>query len=128
MMGNIALGLLILRIFIGGRAIYGVIDNVINWEKMQEFAGFLGAHKFPYPIVSAILSVAVQLFCGFFLLVGWQTKWAAMIMFINFLIAIFMVHLPNGDSIEATTPALAMLFISATLFFTGSGKYSIDKD
>jgi hypothetical protein len=27
-----------------------------------------------------------------------------------------------------TTPALAMLFISATLFFTGSGKYSIDKD
>ena len=125
---NIALGLLIIRIFIGLRAIYGVIDNVVNWDKMHEFSRFLANYKFPMPTVSAILSVAIQLFCGFFLLVGWKTKWSAVLMFFNFLTAIFMVHLPNGDSIEASTPALAMLFISACLFFTGAGKYSVDKE
>lgn len=127
-MNNVAIGLLILRIFIGARILYGVIDNVINWDKMNEFAQFLSQYKFPYPIVSAITSVAIQLFCGFLILIGWQTKWSSLLLFLNFLIAILMVHFPNNDSIEVMTPALAMLFISAALMFTGAGKYSVDKN
>ncbi len=127
-MNNVAIGLLILRIFIGARILYGVIDNVINWDKMNEFAQFLSQYKFPYPIVSAITSVAIQLFCGFLILIGWQTKWSSLLLFLNFLIAIIMVHFPNNDSIEVMTPALAMLFISAALMFTGAGKYSVDKN
>lgn len=126
-MNNVAIGLLILRIFIGARILYGVIDNVINWDKMNEFAQFLSQYKFPFPIVSAITSVAIQLFCGFLILIGWQTKWSSLLLFLNFLIAIIMVHFPNNDSIEVMTPALAMLFISAALMFTGAGKYSVDK-
>lgn len=127
-MNNVAIGLLILRIFIGARILYGVIDNVINWDKMNEFAQFLSQYKFPYPIVSAITSVAIQLFCGFLILIGWQTKWSSLLLSLNFLIAIIMVHFPNNDSIEVLTPALAMLFISAALMFTGAGKYSVDKN
>lgn len=127
-MNNVAIGLLILRIFIGARILYGVIDNVINWDKMNEFAQFLSQYKFPFPIVSAITSVAIQLFCGFLILIGWQTKWSSLLLFLNFLIAIIMVHFPNNDSIEVMTPALAMLFISAALMFTGAGKYSVDKN
>ncbi|WP_156306661.1 DoxX family protein [Sphingobacterium endophyticum] len=127
-MNNVAIGLLILRIFIGARILYGVIDNVINWDKMNEFAQFLSQYKFPFPIVSAITSVAIQLFCGFLILIGWQTKWSSLLLFLNFLIALIMVHLPNKDSIEVMTPALAMLFISAALIFTGAGKYSVDKN
>ncbi|WP_313191861.1 DoxX family protein [Sphingobacterium sp.] len=126
-MTNTSIGLLLLRIFIGLRLMYGVLDNLISWDHMQEFAGFLGKFKFPYPIVSAIISVAVQMIAGFLILIGWQTKFSAAIIFINFLIAIFMVHIPNGDSIELMTPALALLFVSASLFFTGAGKYSVDK-
>ena len=127
-MNNVAIGLLILRIFIGARILYGVIDNVINWDKMNEFAQFLSQYKFPFPIVSAITSVAIQLFCGFLILIGWQTKWSSLLLILNFLIAIIMVHFPNNDSIEVMTPALAMLFISAALMFTGAGKYSVDKN
>ncbi len=126
-MNSIGLGLLLIRAFIGLRLIYGVIDNVINWDHMADFAGFLSTHKFPLPIVSAIISVTIQLFGGFLFLIGWQTKWTALLIFINFLIAIFMVHIPNNDSIELMTPALSMLFISASLFFTGAGQYSVDK-
>lgn len=126
-MTNISIGLLLIRIFIGLRLMYGVFDNLISWDHMQEFAGFLGKNKFPFPTVSAIVSVAIQMIAGFLLLIGWQTKLSAALIFINFLIAIFMVHLPNGDSIELMTAALAMLFISACLFFTGAGKYSVDK-
>ena len=126
-MTNTSIGLLLLRIFIGSRLMYGVLDNLISWDHMQEFAGFLGKYKFPFPMVSAIVSVAVQMIAGFLILIGWQTKLSAAIIFINFLIAIFMVHLPNGDSVELMTPALALLFVSASLFFTGAGKYSIDK-
>lgn len=124
---NLALGLLILRIFIGSRILYGVIDNVLNWDKMQEFANFLEKHHFPIPLVSAITSVAVQLFCGFLILIGWQTKWAAILLVVNFIIALFMVHIPNKESIEQMTPALAMLCIALSLVFTGAGKYSVDK-
>mgnify|MGYP000894030967 CR=1 FL=1 len=126
-MTNISFGLLLLRIFIGLRLMYGVLDNLISWDHMQEFAGFLGKYKFPYPVVSAIVSVGIQMIADFLLLIGWQTKLSAAFIFINFLIAIFMVHLPNGDSIELMTPALAILFVSASLFFTGAGKYSVDK-
>lgn len=70
-------------------------------------------------MVSAISSVAVQMIAGFLMLIGWQTKLSAAIIFINFLIAIFMVHFPNGDSIDLMTPALAMLFVSASLFSLG---------
>lgn len=38
---NKGFGLMILRIAIGIRLIYGTIDNVLSWDKMQEFAGFL---------------------------------------------------------------------------------------
>ena len=44
-MNNVAIGLLILRIFIGARILYGVIDNVINWDKMNEVAQFLSQYK-----------------------------------------------------------------------------------
>lgn len=121
---KLGIGLLLLRVFAGLRIIYGVIDNVISSEKMKEFEGFLTQFNFPFPNISAIVSVYVQLICG--ILIGYQTKWASSLLVINFLVAIFMVHLPANDTIEATTPAVALLVISLSLIFTGSGKFSID--
>ncbi len=123
---KLGIGLLLLRVFAGLRIIYGVIDNVISSEKMKEFEGFLTQFNFPFPTISAIVSGYVQLICGILILIGYQTKWASSLLVINFLVAIFMVHLPANDTIEATTPAVALLVISLSLIFTGSGKFSID--
>lgn len=122
-----AVGLLLLRLFLGIRIIYGVMDNLFSWEHMQEFAGFLASFHFPVPIVSAVTSVLIQSICGLLILIGWQTRWAAGLLAVNFIVALTMVHFRNGDTIEAMTPALAILFISAALAFTGPGRYAVDK-
>jgi len=124
---NTAIGLLILRLFIGLRLIYGVIDNIISWEQMVEFSKFLTTHGFPMPLVSAVVSVYVQFIGALLMLVGYKTRLAALVLVVNFIVALFAVHIPIGDTVEGMTPALAMLFGCLTLFFTGSGKVSIDK-
>jgi putative oxidoreductase len=120
------IGLLILRIFIGLRLIHGVVDNIVSWTKMEEFAGFLSSFGFPFPILSAVVSVYAQFFAGIAILIGYQIRVAAALMIFNFVVALIMVH--RHDSVEGMTPALAMLFGSACLFFTGAGKWKLIKN
>jgi len=119
------IGILLLRLFVGLRLLYGVVDNVFSWERMLEFSEFLHAQGFPLSIFSAVVSVYAQGICGVLIVVGYKIRLASAIMIINFLIAIIMVHL--HDTVESMTPPLAMLFGSATLLFTGAGKISLDK-
>ena len=115
-----------LRLFIGGRLLYGVIDNILNWEKMMEFSDFLQNLNFPLPTVSAVLSVSFQFLAAMSILLGYHIRLFALIMALNFVVALVFVHLPLEDSVEGMTPALAMLFSCLTFFFTGAQKYSID--
>ena len=119
-------GLLTLRLFIGGRLFYGVIDNIISWERMMEFSEFLSANQFPLPIMSAIVSVYLQFLCSIMIILGFQTRLASLVMVLNFTVAIMFVHILGGDSVEGTTPALAMFFGCLTLLFTGAEKLSFD--
>ena len=119
-------GILVLRLFIGSRLLYGVIDNIISWEKMVEFSVFLQNFNFPLPITSALVSVSFQFLAAISILLGLQIRFFAMVMVVNFLIAILFVHLPLEESVEGMTPALAMLFSCLTFFFTGARKFSLD--
>jgi putative oxidoreductase len=121
---NKDIGLLILRLFVGIRLIYGVQDNILNWHHMKEFETFLVQHRFPFPLISAIVSVYAQALAGILLIAGFQVRWAAVLMIINFLIAMLMVHV--GQTFEQLTTVLFMLISSMTLLFTGAGRFSID--
>jgi len=123
---NTSLGLLLLRLFIGLRLIYGVIDNIISWARMKEFEAFLAQFNFPFPLLSANVSVYLQAVCGICILIGYQVRIASMLMVLNFGIAL-IVHVKMGDTIEGMTPALAMLSGCLCLFFTGAGRYALDK-
>lgn len=120
------IGILLLRLFIGIRIFYGVIDNVFSWDRMLEFSEFLAAYHFPVPVVSAVVSVAVQFIGSILIILGYKTRQAAFILSINFLIAILMVHLPSSDTFDGMTPVLAMFFGCLTLLFTGADKIAID--
>jgi putative oxidoreductase len=122
---NRDLGVLFLRLFIGLRLIYGVMDNVLTWEHMKAFESFLDANGFPFPLIAAIVSVYAQLICGLLILIGYQIRIASAIMIVNFLVAILMVH--SNDTIEGMTPALAMLFGSILFLFYGPGRFSVGK-
>jgi len=123
---NKQIGILILRLFVGLRLLYGVVDNIFSWEKMVEFSKFLEANDFPFPITSSLFSVYVQFLGGILILIGYKIRLASFVLIINFLIALLFVHLKASDSVEGMTPALAMLFGCLTFLFTGADKLSID--
>jgi putative oxidoreductase len=77
---------------VGIRLIYGVLDNVFSWTHMLLFRDFLEQFNFPFPIVSAVISVYAQLIAGILLIIGWRIRWAAVLMIINFLVALVTVH------------------------------------
>ncbi len=122
---NVSMGILFLRVFVGGRLLYGVIDNVWSWERMTEFSQFLQDSLFPLPLASAVTSVYVQFFGSLFILLGFKIRLACFLLILNFLVALIFVHFPANDTVEGMTPALAMLFGCLTLLFTGAGKISL---
>ena len=119
-------GILLFRLFIGARLLYGVLDNVFSWSRMQEFVEFLQLFHFPMPSVLAVVSVYAQAIAGIFILLGSKIRWASLLIILNFLVALLVVH--RRDSFEQITPALSMLFGSLLFLFTGAGKYSLDRE
>ncbi len=119
-------GIFLLRLFVGLRLIYGVLDNVTSWEHMIRFSDFLESFHFPFPKICAVISVYLQLFAGIMIVLGLWIRYAALLMIANFAIALFMVH--RNDSVEEMTPPLALLFSCILFLFQGAGRISIDKN
>jgi putative oxidoreductase len=117
---NRSIGILILRLFVGLRLIYGVIDNVLSWERMLEFESFLSKVGFPFPLLCAVVSVYAQLIAGILFIVGWKIRYAALVMIFNFAVAWIMVD--RFGTVEQMTPALAMFFSSVVFLFVGKGR------
>ena len=114
-----------IRIAVGVHLIIGTQDNVFSWDRMLEFEGFLDAQGMPLPLFSAVLSVYAQFISGLLFILGWRVRWAALVMIVNFIVAILLVHL--GDSYQGTFPAIMMLAGSIFLLLNGSGKLSLDE-
>jgi putative oxidoreductase len=122
---NRSLGIFILRLFVGFRLIYGVIDNILSWDRMLEFEGFITKVGFPFPLVCAVVSVYAQFIAGVLYIIGWKIRYAALIMIFNFSVAWVMVD--RFGSIEQMTPALSMLFCSVLFLFVGAGRIAVEK-
>jgi putative oxidoreductase len=117
-------GVLLLRLFIGFVLIYGTQDNLLSQNQMLEFRDFLAQNGFPYPLFCAYLSVYAQFIAGVMFLFGAATRYAALVMVINFLVALAMVHV--GLPFSANIAPLSMLFGSLFFLFHGAGPYSVD--
>ncbi len=118
-------GVLIIRLLIAGRLLVGVWDNIVSRERMLEFEQFLTQFQFPFPWVAAHLSVYAQFLCALLFIIGWRTRYAALVMVANFAVAILVVH--RQDSFETAFPAWAILGSSLLLLFYGAGKVAIDQ-
>lgn len=119
------LGLLLLRLGIGGHLIWSTQDNVFSWARMLEFRDFLEKFEFPFPLACAVLSVTAQFVGGIALVVGAFTRFAGLVLAFNFVVAIWMV-----DSLRpypAAFAALAIVVASLCLMFTGAGRWSLDR-
>ncbi len=92
---------------------------------MLEFRDFLLQYGFPVPLLSAHVSVYVQLLSGICYLLGAGTRAAAGLMIVNFLVALLMVH--RAGPYAAAFPALVMLGGSVFLLLNGPGRPSVDR-
>ena len=117
-------GVLFLRLLIGTFIIYGVQDNILSSERMQEFEKFLAARGVPATATAARLSVYAQFICGLSILLGAWIRLTSLVFIINFISAIVIAHL--GDPFQRMFPALMMIAAGFFFLFHGAGPLSID--
>lgn len=117
-------GLLILRIVVGARLVAGTLDNVTSWARMEEFAVFLGANGFPFPLPGAVVSAWAQFAGGTLLALGLCTRPAAALLAVNFAAALAIAH--RADTFEGAFPALVILAAAVLFALGGPGRWSLD--
>lgn len=117
-------GVLLVRLAFGFRLIYGTLDNVVSYDQMLHFRDFLEGHGFPFPLISAFVSVAAQFLAGLSFISGLWIRFFSALMILNFLIALLMVHM--GDTYLNSAPAIHLLVISVFLLMNGGGRWSYD--
>ncbi len=114
------------------RVVVGIVFLVHGGQKLFVFgfggvAGFMGQVGIPAPMLAAVVVTAVELLGGLALLLGLFTRWVAVPLAINMLVAILVVHLkagfflPNGYEF-----ALTLLGANVALALLGSGEASVD--
>ena len=117
-------GLIFIRLAVGFHLVYGTVDNVTSWAQMVEFSHFLGANGFPWPLPGAVISAWAQFLCGILFILGAFTRWAALVMIVNFLAALLIAHRTGGYPPAAL--AIMMLAGSLTFLVHGPGRLSVD--
>ncbi len=116
--------LLALRIMVGAFLVWGVWDNIISAERMQEFVDFLTKFNFPLPEVMARLSVWIQFIIGLSFITGFLTRWAGILCIINFIVAIWMVDRFAG--VRGAFSSACLVAIGLYLATYGAGRFSFD--
>ena len=90
-------------------------------------ADFMGQVGVPLPTAAAIVVTGVETLCGLALVVGFFTRWAAIPLAINMLVAAVIVHQPAGFFLpNGYEYALTLLAACASLSLLGSGAYAVE--
>lgn len=114
------------------RVIVGVVFLVHGFQKafvtgMTGVAAFMGQVGIPFPMTSAIVVSAVEALCGLALVAGFFTRWAAIPLAVDMLVAAALVHLPAGFFLpNGYEYALTLLMACTSLSLLGSGAFALD--
>lgn len=118
-------GILVLRLVAGWRLIAGVWAFALFAEPINEMSDFFATLHLPAPAFLAYVSAYADFICGILFILGLWVRPAAIIMIINFTVAIAAAHLQH--SIIEAFSAWALLAVSLCLLFEGAGKLSLDE-
>jgi putative oxidoreductase len=78
-----------------GRILIAYLFVPAGWSKIGNFggtSGYIASKGLPLPDVGAAIAVAVELVAGLMLLVGWKTRWAALLLAVFTLAASVFFH------------------------------------
>lgn len=122
--GSVDLGLLALRAWLG-------LTMLLNhgWAKLMGFQAKAGAFPDPLGIGSTAslgLAVFAEVACAALLVLGLFTRFAALALSINMIVAFFLVH--NGALSGERSGELAFIYLAGfvALFLSGGGRLSLD--
>ena len=80
---------------LAGRALLALLFVPSGFAKIAGFAGtagYIASKGVPLPEVSVAIAIAVELGLGLLLLVGWQTRWAALGIAVFTAVITFIFH------------------------------------
>jgi putative oxidoreductase len=115
------------------RVVVGLTFLMHGWQKLFEMGipgvtGFFGQLGVPAPMMAATLVSVLELVGGAALLVGLFTRWVAIPLAVDMLVALLLVHLPAGffapDGYELV---LLLLGGSIALALAGPGAFALDR-
>jgi putative oxidoreductase len=119
-----------------GRILLAWVFVPAGWGKIAGYAGtagYIASKGLPMPEVLAALAVAIELGLGLLLLVGWQTRWAALGLAIFVLVITPIFHgywaLPEAQQMmqkQAFTKNLGILGGLLAFAAFGAGRLSLD--
>jgi putative oxidoreductase len=117
------LGLLMFRLVSGGIMVYshgwGKLQGVLSGD--LSFADPIGIGEMP----SLILAIFAEFVCGVLVALGLFTRAALIPLIITMVVAVFIIH--ADDLFSKQEFGLLYLIPYVTLFLTGPGKISLDK-
>lgn len=121
---NPDLALLVLRVCLGG------LFLVHGYDKFSNFGVIvtnLTSSGFAMPTLMLVLITGAELLGGAAVLLGVFTEIGAAIIALDMLAVFFLVQLPQGFSLTSVGFGFAAfaLAMSASLFFSGAGKWSV---
>lgn len=116
--------LLALRLLTGAFLVHGVWDNIVDPARMEEFVLFLRATGFVSPESMAPLSVYAQFLIGIALILGLATRWAGLLLIVNFVVAVVMVHW--DQSFREWWPAIVLVGLGLLFGTMGAGTLALD--
>jgi len=129
--------LTILRVVLGIVFFAHGCQKMLGWFGGNGFSGTMNffTNNMHIPAVFAFLAIAAEFFGGLGLLLGVLARIAAFGITMNMLVAIFMVHLPNGlfmnwsgqQKGEGIEYHLLVLAITITIMMRGAGALSVDR-
>ena len=121
---------------LGGRILLALIFVMSGFTKLNGFegtVGYIASKGLPLPQLGAVLAIVVELGAGILLVVGWQARWAATVLFLFLIPTTLIFH--NFWSVAPAHKAMqtiqfmknlcimgGMLYIMAF----GAGPFSVD--
>lgn len=121
------IGVLLIRLAFGFQLVkVSYLNALYPGDYLPQFIAYQHALGFPFPTVGAYLAAYTEFLGGILLILGLWTRWAALLLTINFSVAVTMAHLAINDDYHNTFPAVNLLAVSIFLLLNGPGKYAVD--
>jgi len=119
-----------------GRILLAILFLVSGFNKITGFegtVGYIANYGLPLPQLGAIIAIVVELGTGILIVIGWQARWAATVLFLFLIPTTFIFH--NFWSVEAAQRPMQSLQFMKNLCIMGgvlyimafgAGPFSID--